>query len=117
MNKSVIHIVRISTISLFTLIILGYSLFQAHKLILGPVIDVYTPLDGAVYSSTLIEIDGRAQNISFLRINGRQIFTDKNGLFKEKLLLSPGYNIIRVDGEDKFKARTEKTLQIILKEY
>jgi hypothetical protein len=117
MNRNAISILRATLITLLCIIIVGYSIFQAQKLITGPVIDIYTPQNGATYSQTLIEIDGRALNTAHLNMNGRKIFTDKDGYFKEKLLLSPGYNIIRLDAVDKFKKYTEKTLEIILKEY
>lgn len=117
MNRNAISIIRISAITLLVLIIAGYSIFQAQKLIRGPIIDIYTPENGSTYSQTLIQIDGRARNISYLNLNGRAIFTDKNGNFSEKLLLSPGYNIIKLDARDKFKNYTEKRLEVILKEY
>ena len=117
MNRNARSLVRITISSILGLVIVGYSLFQAQKLIFGPIIDVYTPQNGATYNQTLIEIDGRAQNISYLNLNDSPIFTDKNGYFKEKLLLSPGYNIIKLDARDKFKKYTEKKLEIILKEY
>jgi hypothetical protein len=116
MNRSAKSILRIGTISLLGVIIIGYSLFQAQKLIVGPVIDVYTPQNGATYNQTLIEIEGRTRNTAHLNLNGKKIFTDKEGYFKEKLLLSPGYNIIKLDAVDKFKKYTEKTLELILKE-
>lgn len=117
MNRSAISTIRITIISLVVLLIIGYSFFQAQKLLTGPVIDIYTPQNGATYNQTLIEIEGRAINTAHLNMNGRKIFTDKEGYFKEKLLLSPGYNIIRLDAVDKFKKYTEKTLELILKEY
>ncbi|HBD25166.1 MAG: hypothetical protein A2566_01970 [Candidatus Zambryskibacteria bacterium RIFOXYD1_FULL_40_13] len=117
MNKSAKSVLRIGVISLVALIIVGYSAFQAQKLITGPTIDIYTPQNGASYGQTLIEIEGKATNISYINLNGRRIFTDTNGHFKEKLLLSPGYNIIKLDAVDKFKKYTEKTLEVILKEY
>ena len=117
MNRNALSTLKISLFILFGLIILGYSLFQAQKLIFGPIIDVYTPQNGATYSQTLIEIDGRARNVSYINMNDRPIFTDKDGYFKEKLLLSPGLNIIKLDAQDKFKKYTEKKLEIILKEY
>lgn len=117
MNRNAVSIIRISAISLLGLIIIGYSIFQAYKLISGPIIDVYTPQDGAVYSQTLIEIDGRGRNIAYINLNGKRIFTDKDGYFKEKLLLSPGYNILKLDAKDKFGATVEKRLEIVLKEF
>ncbi len=103
-------------IGLFVVICL-YSLFQAQKLINGPKIETFSPLDGSTYSQTLIEVEGQATNIAFLNMNDRPIFTDKNGYFKEKFLLSPGLNTIKLDAQDKFKKYTEKRIQIILKEY
>ncbi len=98
-------------------IIAFYSLFQAQKLISGPSIEIFSPKDGSTYSQTLIEVEGRATNAAYLNMNDRAIFTDKNGYFKEKFLLSPGYNIIKLDAKDKFKKYTEKKIQLILKEY
>lgn len=117
MNRNPVSILRIGSISLLIVVIAIYSIFQAQKIIRGPIIDIYTPENGATYNQTLIQIDGRARNISYLNLNGRAIFTDKNGNFSEKLLLSPGYNIIKLDARDKFKNYTEKKLEIILKEY
>jgi|SRR3989344_1009138 len=117
MNRSAVHIIRIAIIVLVALFIIGYSFFQAQKLLTGPVIEIFTPENGATYNQTLIEIEGRATNIAHINLNGRKIFTDKDGYFREKLLLSPGYNIIKLDAVDKFKKYTEKMLELILKEY
>lgn len=117
MNRNAVSVLRTSIISLLAIVIVGYSLFQAQKLLTGPVIDLYTPQNGATYNQTLIEIEGRARNIAYLNLNDKKIFTDKDGYFKEKLLLSPGYNIIKLDAQDKFKNYTEKRLELILKEY
>ena len=117
MNRNAKSLLRIVSFSVVGAIIVGYSIFQAWKLISGPVIEVFVPQNGATYSQTLIEIEGRAKNISYLNLNDRPIFTDKEGYFKEKLLLLPGYNIIKLDAKDKFKNYTEKRLEIILKEF
>ena len=117
MNRNALSKLKISLFILFWLIIFSYSLFQAWKLISGPIIDVYTPQNGATYSQTLIEIDGRARNVAYINLNDRPIFTDKDGYFKEKLLLSSGYNVIKLDARDKFKTYAEKKLEVILKEY
>ena len=102
---------------IFGTIIALYSTFQAWKLLSGPIIEIYNPQNGATYNEALIEIAGRARNISYINLDDRPIFTDKNGYFKEKLLLSPGYNVIKLNASDKFKTYTEKRLEVILKEY
>ncbi len=110
-------IIKIGSITILGLVIISYSIFQAWKIIQGPVITLYAPSNGQTFNQALIEIEGRAKNISYLKLNDRPIFTDKTGYFKEKYLLSPGYNIIKLDGVDKFKKYTEKKLELILKEY
>lgn len=117
MNRNAVSLLRTTILTILAIIILGYSLFQAQKIIIGPVIDIYSPENGTTYTQALIEVEGRAKNISYINLNGRPIFTDKNGHFSEKLLLSPGYNIIKLDARDKFKSYTEKKLEVILKEY
>ncbi len=117
MSRNALSTLRIALLLLLGLVILGYSLFQAQKLITGPVIEIYSPQNGSTVNGALVEIEGRAYNISYLNLDDRPIFTDKNGYFKETLLLSPGFNIIKLDAHDKFKKYTEKQLKIILKEY
>lgn len=116
-NRNAKSVLRISMFSILGIVIVGYSLFQAQKILFGPIIEILSPQNGATYSESLIEVTGRARNISYLNLDDRPIFTDKDGKFAEKLLLSPGYNIIKLDGTDKFKKHTEKIIQVVLKEY
>ena len=117
MNRNAISILRIGALSLLAIIIVGYSFFQAHKILAGPVINIHTPQNGATYNQTLIEISGQAKNIAYINLDDRKMFTDKNGNFSEKLLLSPGYNVIKLEAWDKFGKQTEKKLGLVLKEY
>jgi len=116
MNRNAVSIIRTSLISLLAIVIIGYSIFQAQKLISGPLIEIYSPKNGSTFTQSLIEIEGIAKNISYLNLNHKPIFTDKNGYFREKLLLLPGYNIIKLDARDKFKKYKEERLELILKE-
>ncbi len=101
---------------IFTSFLLIYSLFQAHKIITGPQVDVFTPTNGITVSTSLMIVTGKAENVSILTLNGRKIFTDNTGAFSEKLLLSPGYNTIVIEGKDKFGTVQRKVLAVILKE-
>ena len=117
MNRNAKAIVRFCFISAFVLIIVIYSFFQAYKLIAGPQITIYSPQNGSSYNSPLIEINGNAQNISSISLDDRSIFISTKGDFKEKLLLLPGYNIIVIKASDRFGKKTEKRLELILKEF
>ncbi len=96
-------------------LVLGYGAFRAKSLVEGPDIGISFPLNGATTTESLVEVQGHARNISFLTLNGEKIFTDEAGSFKEKVLLSRGYNIMTLEAKDRFGRTAVKTLQLIYK--
>lgn len=106
---------KIILIVLFAVGIVAYTFFQTKNIIQGPVITINSPENGSSSATSLVEINGAARNISYINLNGDQIFTDENGVFSEKLLLSYGYNIITMRAQDKFGREVKKTLELIYK--
>lgn len=98
---------------IIVLVIGAYVYFQSYNLIEGPVVQTITPKNGELVDKSLIEIEGVATNISFITLNDRQIFTNEEGFFKEKLLLSYGYNLITIKAKDRFGRNTKEVLEII----
>lgn len=92
-----------------------YGLYQARNLLEGPVLILESPQNGSLLTTSLVTVEGTAHNITHVTLNGRGILTDKQGHFKEQLLLSDGYNIITVDAVDQFGKRTHKTLELVYK--
>ena len=107
--------VNIKVVGFFILIagILGYAYYQTHNLIMGPIVTIETPENGITFSSPVAEITGGTKNISEITINDRHIFVDESGTFKEKLLLSPGYNIITLQAKDKFGRTATRVLELV----
>lgn len=97
------------------LLLLGYAGFRAENLIRGPELTITSPQTGTTTNSALIEIRGTTRNISYVTLNGDKITTDKNGSFKNKLLLSYGYNIITVEAKDRFGKVINRTIQLVYK--
>jgi hypothetical protein len=93
--------------------IIGYSLFQAHSLMEGPVVHVSVPSRSA---NDVADISGIARNIAYITFNGKQIFTDTDGNFNQKFVLSPGYNVVTVAATDKFGRTSQKTVELVYKE-
>ena len=57
----------------------SYGTYQAREYLRGPSLYIEsTAQDGA-----LVHIGGEAKRIAFLSLNGKQIFTDENGLWQE----------------------------------
>jgi len=92
-----------------------YGLYKSKDFLRGPKISIESPSNGQTVSNSYLEIRGAAKNVSLLYLNGRQIFTDRNGLFKENLLLARGYNIIEVSAQDKFGRKIKERREIILR--
>jgi len=91
---------------------LFYALFQARLLLTGPVI-TFTDSLSPEQTERAINIEGIAQNITKITLNGRDIYTDKNGYFKEVLILENGYTIATVEGFDRYGRTTSLTRSFI----
>ncbi len=85
----------------------AYVLFQARFLLAGPQIFVHRlPSE---QEQRLVTIEGQARNIARMTLNGRQIYTDKDGNFKEALVLENGYTIATLEAEDRYGRQTSLT--------
>jgi hypothetical protein len=94
--------------SLAIVVLAGYVLFQARHLITGPQVWL-DPEPSIVQTDRQIFLQGEANNIARLWLNGRQIFTDPNGQFKEALVLENGYTIATIRAEDRYGRETRVT--------
>ena len=95
----------------FFLLVAAYAYFEGRALLWGPriaienrVMTVYEPY---------IAIEGRAERISSLSMNGKSISVTEDGNFSEPYVLSPGYNRIMLEARDRFGKTTERSLEIV----
>lgn len=114
-RKRVKRFIQIWTIIAVAIILLGYAGFQSKNFVKGPTVEIESLSDGETMNQALINVKGVAKNLSFITLNGNKIFTDEAGIFNEKIILSPGYNIVTLWAQDRFGRTTEKRLQIIYK--
>lgn len=102
------------TLALSIILILGiYVLFQAKNLILGPQITITEPADGVTVSFNVVSIKGIARNISEITLDDSPIFIDTKGVFAEKLIVPPGYSIIKLSAQDRFGRKKTTLLHIV----
>lgn len=83
-------------------IILSYTWSRTSNIIRGPRLFVTSPLENSLVHEPLITIEGGVERVAHLRLNDGKIFADSQGHFREQLLLSPGYNIIKLEASDRF---------------
>ena len=78
--------VKIIFFSVLAVIILGYSGFQARKIIEGPELKVTSLKTGTTVKNPLVEIKGIAYNIKEISLDDRPIYIDEKGNFNEKMI-------------------------------
>lgn len=96
------------------LAIASYAAWQLRHVVGGPTVTITLPQPGFVSDKPLVDITGTAEQIDFLYLNGRQIFTDETGQFNEKYLASEGYNVIQLVGKDKFGRQTTEMVEFVI---
>jgi len=92
-----------------------YVAFQGRYVILGPEISIEHPFAESTVPEGVLLVTGRAQNISYLSLDDRQIYTDTTGHFEEKLIAEPGINIIKLVAKDRFGREKEVLVRVIAK--
>lgn len=66
-----------------------------------------------VGSSSLARVSGYAKNATFISLNGREIFIDKDGKFSEAISLISGFSVVTIKVEDKFGKSKEWKEQLV----
>ena len=89
---------------------------KLYPLIHGPEIEMSTVSDGAHLTEPMIRVSGIAKFTKDLVVNGAPLATAPNGSFDENLLINPGYNIITMEGKDRFGNKNVKNYTVILTE-
>jgi len=108
------HSSRVATSAfLIGLVILGgYGLFEARRLLEGPQITISSPIDGSATSTTALTVTGNAYNVSFLTLNEHPTFTDESGHFAVTLSPPPGYTVVTVAATDRFGRRASQSVAV-----
>lgn len=117
LNRTLRH-VTLRTILLYLVLITGmlslvvYVLFQARFLLEGPQITITSDVPG-VQQSRVVTLEGTAQNIVRITLNGRQIFTNEAGYFSERIVLENGYTVATLRAHDRYGRTTTQTRDFV----
>ena len=98
------------------LIVVGFSLavflvlffigWQVKILTAPPVLSVTSPKDNLNVTEDYIYVEGQTDREADLYINDVKIGTDDNGIFKERVSLQDGINILRIKARNKMERET-----------
>lgn len=97
----------------FTVLFLAIGVFSYSKMdFLWKGVQITASIDRND-TSALIQIKGNAKNATYLSLNGREIFIDKDGTFSEPMALLPGLSVVTIDAQDKFGNGSEKKFEVM----
>ena len=113
LNPNIKKIVKITSISIFFIILVIYGTLRSRDLIFGVQIRNVNIVDGEKFTDNILKLEGNAKNATILTLNGRDISVDQEGNFRETVALLSGYNLINITARDKFGHEDEKNYQVI----
>lgn len=99
-------------VGLFVFIAL-YAFSKTRALDRGVSLDINGIENGSSLTGAHLTLWGNALHASHLLINGREIAIDKENNFSENITLSPGYNIITIEAEDRFGKNTKEIYEVV----
>jgi hypothetical protein len=94
-------------------IVIAVVFYNTKDLFLGAPLSIQTALDGATVTDSFLPISGNAKHAFGVEINGRSVAIDKNGSFNDGVVLSPGYNIVEITGQDRFGKEKHKVFHLV----
>lgn len=89
---------------------------KIYPIIHGPAIHVATLSDGQSITDPMIRISGKAKFTKDLFVNGVPLATAPDGTFDQHLVLNPGYNVLTLEGADRFGSVSKKDFALVLQE-
>lgn len=101
---------------ILSILFLGVVFFAFNRLSAlrkGPEVTLDSLVSGASIDSLITPISGTALRTRELRINGQEIFLNRDLRFEETLVLVPGFNVIEIFAEDRFGKQKTATFEIM----
>jgi cytoskeletal protein RodZ len=87
--------------SIFVLL-LGFIFYQYRDAFFGPSLDVFSPKQNAVSSSSIISVSGKTDPDATVLINSVSVSVDQNGVFKKNVVSLAGKTIIEIKAVNHF---------------
>lgn len=89
-----------------------FGIYKATPLLLGPSVDIATPVDGQILEGNIAVLRGTVVRANALYINGVQVLYTEHGIFETRVPLYRGNNLIHVEVTDKYGRSKKTTLTV-----
>ena len=98
MNSKIRNIIIFVLLLFFT----AYFFYEVQDLLFGFSAEIFYPKEGMFFENSELMVTGKVRNASYIFLNGRRIFTNEKGFFKENFIMAPGVNLIALKAENKY---------------
>lgn len=115
-SEQIKQLIQKSLIVLFVFGVLGFVGCKIYPIVHGPVIAITTLTNGGTVQDPMIRISGTASFTQQLTVNGKNLALAPDGTFDEKLVLNPGYNLVMIQGVDRFGKNKNQNYAVVLTE-
>lgn len=109
-NKNIKWWSSITSCAMLFIIIGVFAWEKMSFLVVGVQIEARIERDA---NTSITKVVGKAPNATYISLNGREIFIDKDGSFNETIALIPGFSVVTIDATDKFGKNREKKFQLV----
>lgn len=105
--------IRIFIVLLFFFLVLGYLVYQLNFIIRSPELIILDPREAiSSIQAESVTIYGKTRGGARLTMNGRDVYVDDEGNFRETILLHEGINTFTFEVSTRFSKKNEKIMTI-----
>jgi len=97
------------------LLFMGYILFQYRYAFLNPTLEIVSPKNGSLVSSSEVTVSGKTDLNATVYIEKIAVSVDQSGNFKKTINVFPGETTIMVSVINKFSRETDRQIKINVK--
>jgi cytoskeletal protein RodZ len=97
------------------LVFMGYILFQYRYAFLNPPLEIISPKNNALISSSQVTVSGKTDSNSTVYVDKNVVSVEQNGNFKKTINVFPGETTITIKVINKFSRETDKQIKINVK--
>lgn len=99
-------------VGVLLVLLLGYGIIKGLPLIMGPRLEISSPLEFSSAPDGFVSLSGTAHYTETLYLNGETLLIDQEGRFEKELLLPSGGGILVLTATDRFGRSVTKTRTI-----
>jgi len=102
-------------IALLVLALLLYLGLYLKSSFSAPKVEIISPPDNLITESNVVEVVGKAESRTQITINNQQVLKDKEGNFRQTVVLKKGINDVVIEAQNKYSQKKIITKEILVK--